>query len=170
MVNGSTDIPPHPLLPPPKKKGRGEDVKPYRYIFVHQYSSMLELTKPGSYGAVSVYGPQIFSLLGFDTETAEYLTQGNYVSYLFLMTFAWILIDAVGRRKLLLGGSAALTVSFFLLTAFGGLAFNAENLGISNLGPAIPGIITLYLATGAFGIGWLATVWVSSPSNLLVLS
>lgn len=113
------------------------------------------------YGAVSVYGPQIFELLGFETNVAEYLTQGNYISYLALMTFAWMLIDAVGRRKLMVGGSVVLTVSFLLLTVFGGLAFNSEQLGIPDIAPAIPGIVTLYIATGAFGIGWLSTVWVS---------
>ncbi|KAI4763362.1 general substrate transporter [Aureobasidium sp. EXF-3400] len=111
------------------------------------------------YGAVSVYGPQIFELLGFDTRMSEYLTQGNYVSYFILMTFAWLLVDAVGRRKVLLGGSIVLTVCFFLLTLFGGLAFNAEDLDIPEVAVAIPGIVALYVATGAFGIGWLATIW-----------
>jgi len=111
------------------------------------------------YGAVSVYGPQIFELLGFDTRMSEYLTQGNYVSYFILMTFAWLLVDAVGRRKVLLGGSFILTVCFFLLTLFGGLASNAKDLGIPEVAVAIPGIVALYVATGAFGIGWLATIW-----------
>lgn len=113
------------------------------------------------YGAVSVYGPQIFELLGFDTRMSEYLTQGNYVSYFILMTFAWLLVDAVGRRKVLLGGSIVLTICFFLLTLFGGLAFNADDYGIPEVAVAIPGIVALYVATGAFGIGWLATIWVS---------
>lgn len=113
------------------------------------------------YGAVSVYGPQIFELLGFDTRMSEYLTQGNYVSYFILMTFAWLLVDAVGRRKVLLGGSLVLTVCFFLLTLFGGLAFNADDFGIPEVAVAIPGIVALFVATGAFGIGWLATIWVS---------
>ncbi|KAK2614189.1 hypothetical protein N8I77_001038 [Diaporthe amygdali] len=109
------------------------------------------------YGAVSVYGPQIFELLGFSVRMAEYVTQANYVSYFFLMTLAWILIDAVGRRKLLLGGSVALTTCFALLTLFGALAMNStsQDIGAS----AILGTITLFIATGAFGIGWLATVW-----------
>ncbi|KAH0366696.1 general substrate transporter, partial [Aureobasidium melanogenum] len=111
------------------------------------------------YGAVSVYGPQIFELLGFDTRMSEYLTQGNYVSYFILMTFAWLLVDAVGRRAVLLGGSLVLTVCFFLLTLFGGLAFNSEELGIPDVAVAVPGIVALYVATGAFGIGWLATIW-----------
>ncbi|CAD0097611.1 unnamed protein product [Aureobasidium mustum] len=112
------------------------------------------------YGAVSVYGPQIFELLGFDTRMSEYLTQGNYVSYFILMTFAWLLVDAVGRRNVLLGGSIVLTVCFFLLTLFGGLAFNSEELGIPDVAVAVPGIVALYVATGAFGIGWLATIWI----------
>jgi MFS family permease len=40
------------------------------------------------YGAVSVYGPQIFELLGFRVRMAEYLTLGNYTSYFLLMTLA----------------------------------------------------------------------------------
>lgn len=48
------------------------------------------------YGAVSVYGPQIFELLGFNVRIAEYLTMGNYVFYLAMMTFAWLLIDRKG--------------------------------------------------------------------------
>lgn len=130
------------------------------------------------YGAVSVYGPQIFEvgqshqsrsftsltdrstqLLGFDVKMAEYITQANYVSYFFLMTLAWILIDAVGRRKLLLGGSVALTVCFALLTLFGALAMNSNSSSGSLGAPAIFGTVTLFIATGAFGIGWLATVW-----------
>lgn len=90
---------------------------------------------------------------------AEYITQANYVSYFFLMTLAWILIDAVGRRKLLLGGSVALTVCFALLTLFGALAMNSNSSSGSLGAPAIFGTVTLFIATGAFGIGWLATVW-----------
>lgn len=115
------------------------------------------------YGAVSVYGPQIFELLGFGVRNAEYLTMANYVSYFFLMTFAWLLIDAVGRRKLLLGGSVVMTSCFILLAIFGGLAMASQgpspSLAIPTLAVAVPGIVALFVSTGAFGIGWLATVW-----------
>lgn len=96
-------------------------------------------------------------LLGFGVKQAEYVTQANYISYFLLMTLAWVLIDAVGRRKLLLGGSAVLTLCFLLLALFGGLAMTspAQRPGL----PAILGTVALFLATGAFGIGWLATVW-----------
>lgn len=75
------------------------------------------------------------------------------------MTFAWLLIDAVGRRTLLVSGSAALTICFLLLTVFAGLAMNADKLSIPVDTVAIPGIVSLFVATGAFGIGWLATPW-----------
>ena len=109
--------------------------------------------------AVSVYGPQIFELLGYEVEKSEYLTQGNYISYFLLMTFAWLLVDAVGRRTVLLGGSAVLTTSFFLLAIFAGIAMNRKPLHLPVDAMGIPGIVTLFIATGAFGIGWLATIW-----------
>ena len=113
------------------------------------------------YGAVSVYGPQIFELLGYGTRMSEYLTQANYISYFFLMTFAWLLIDAVGRRPLLNWGSVVLTSCFILLTLFAGLVDDSDRWGINKTAVAVPGIVALFIATGAFGIGWLATVWVS---------
>jgi Sugar (and other) transporter len=111
------------------------------------------------YGAVSVYGPQIFELLGFAVMTAEYLTMGNYLFYLCMMTFAWLLIDRTGRRWLMVHSAWLLTLSFLLLTLLGGLAMNSSNLHISSKAPAIPGVVILYLATSAFGIGWLVPPW-----------
>lgn len=93
------------------------------------------------YGAVSVYGPQIFELLGYGVRKSEFLTQGNYVSYFVLMTFAWLLIDAVGRRALMVWGSALLTLGFALLAVFAGLERNSEQLGIPSEAVAIPGIV-----------------------------
>ena len=75
------------------------------------------------------------------------------------MTFAWLLVDAVGRRTVLLWGSSVLTVSFFLLTLFAGLAMNRGTLGLPVDAMAVPGSVVLFIATGAFGIGWLATIW-----------
>ncbi|KAI9880534.1 MAG: hypothetical protein M1830_002574 [Pleopsidium flavum] len=111
------------------------------------------------YGALSVYGPQIFELLGFGVRTSEYLTQGNYVFYFFMMTFAWLLIDRVGRRILMVSGAFGISGCFAILTLLGGLATNSSQLGIPNLAASIPGIVVLYIATAMFGIGWLATVW-----------
>jgi MFS family permease len=93
------------------------------------------------YGAVSVYGPQIFELLGYSVQKSEFLTQGNFISYFVLMTFAWLLIDAVGRRSLMLWGSVLLTLCFVLLAVFGGLVTNSEQLGIPSEAVAIPGIV-----------------------------
>lgn len=109
------------------------------------------------YGAVSVYGPQIFELLGFDVKKAEFLTLGNYVSYFIMMTFAWMTIDVLGRRKLMVWGSIGLASCFALLTIFGGLAQDLPNF--PDLAVEIPGSIILFLATAIFGIGWLTTVW-----------
>ncbi|KIW09600.1 uncharacterized protein PV09_00469 [Verruconis gallopava] len=111
------------------------------------------------YDAVSVYGPQIFELPVFKVRRPEELTQANYISYLIFITLSWLLIDAVGRRSLMVLGSAVLTTSFLLLALFGGLAMNNDSLNILTLAAAIPGIFTLFVATWAFGVCWLATVW-----------
>ena len=111
------------------------------------------------YGAVSVYGPQIFELLGFTVTTAEFLTLGNYVFYFLMMTVAWMLIDRVGRRKLMVDGALWLAISFALLTVLGGLASNGKKMSIPLLATGIPGIVVLYLATSVFGIGWLVPPW-----------
>lgn len=75
------------------------------------------------------------------------------------MTIAWLLVDALGRRKLLIRGSVLLSSSFLLLALFGGLSMNSSTLKIPAFAPGILGIVVLFIATGAFGIGWLATVW-----------
>lgn len=111
------------------------------------------------YGAVSVYGPQMFGLLGFSVSDSEWLTMGNYLFYLGMMTFAWILIDRQGRRWLLVRGAFWLAVSFALLAILGGLAHNREQLHIPLLATGIPGIVVLYMATAVFGIGWLVPPW-----------
>ncbi|WPA95771.1 uncharacterized protein RHO25_000374 [Cercospora beticola] len=111
------------------------------------------------YGAVSVYGPQIFEQLGYGVRLSEYLTMANFISYFILMTLAWVLIDALGRRTVMLYGSGTMTLCFLLLAVFGGLSRYHEDLHIHVNAVAIPGIVALFVATGAFGIGWLTPVW-----------
>jgi len=109
------------------------------------------------YGAVSVYGPQIFQLLGFSVRSAEYVTLGNYISYFLMMTAAWMTIDTLGRRKLMVWGSIGLSTCFALLTVFGGLSLDASHVSV--FVTEILGSITLFVATAIFGVCWLATVW-----------
>ncbi|PMD57163.1 general substrate transporter [Hyaloscypha bicolor E] len=108
-------------------------------------------------GAVSVYGPQIFQLLGFDTWEAEYLTLGNYILYSLMMASAWLSMNIVGRRKLMVWGAAGLAICFAILTGFGGIAQGLPD--VPDLAVEIPGSVTLFVATTTFCIGWLATVW-----------
>jgi Sugar (and other) transporter len=102
------------------------------------------------YGAVSVYGPQIFQLLGFDTWEAEYLTLGNYILYSLMMASAWLSINIVGRRKLMVWGAAGFAICFAILTGFGGIAQGLPD--VPDLAVEIPGSVTLFVATTIFGI------------------
>ncbi|KAK8855084.1 general substrate transporter [Apiospora arundinis] len=109
------------------------------------------------YGAVSVYGPQVFELLGFGVRDAEYVTLGNFISYFLFMTVAWLWIDRYGRRKLMVWGSVGLSTCFALLSVFGALSLDVPS--VSRLAAEIPGSIVMFVATAIFGICWLATVW-----------
>lgn len=119
---------------------------------IHTPQSLLTLT-------AQVYGPQIFELLGFGVTEAEYITLGNYLFYFLMMTLSWVLIDRIGRRRLMLQGAIWLSVSFALLTLLGGLAYNRQRLSIPLLATGIPSTIVLYAATSVFGIGWLVPPW-----------
>ena len=52
-----------------------------------------------------------------------------------------------------------MAAGFLILTLLGGLAQNAEKLNIPDEPIAIVGGVVLFLATGAFGIGWLSQPW-----------
>lgn len=109
------------------------------------------------YGAVSVYGPQIFMLLGMDSGLAEIMTLVNYFLYFAMMTLAWKTIDVLGRRKLMVWGSGGLAICFALLTVMGGIStdfFHEPKLAVEVLGSFI-----LVVATAIFGVCWLATAW-----------
>jgi len=98
-----------------------------------------------SYGAVSVYGPQIFELLGFSTRNAEFLTLGNYISHFLMVTFAWLSIDVVGHHKLMIWGSIGLA------SCLASSQSSADASGIPALAVEVPGSAILFIATAIFG-------------------
>ncbi|OTB15243.1 hypothetical protein K445DRAFT_318080 [Daldinia sp. EC12] len=106
------------------------------------------------YGAVSVYGSQIFQLLGMLPWISEYATLGNYIFYFITMVFTVNLVDKYGRRRLMLWGSCGLTICFTIL------AITAMNLLSSDGGfKSTVGTIVLVGLTAIFGASWLTTVW-----------
>lgn len=105
-------------------------------------------------GAVSVYGSQIFQLLGLSSWVAEYATLGNYIFYFITMVVTTSSVDKYGRRKLMLGGSCGLTICFTLLglVAMGALTDNYSFI-------LSMGTMSLVASTAIFGACWLTTVW-----------
>jgi sugar porter (SP) family MFS transporter len=142
-------------------------------------------------GALSVYGPQLFELLGRSTEIAQFLTMGNYVVYFAAMTLAWMLIDKLGRRKLLVVGAFTMAAGYVLLTIFAGLATkydassltsilkhkhkkskHGDNSGKNDalqMGTSIAGIVLLYAITSTFGITSLCPCFLI-PSEIFPLT
>ncbi|KAI0384956.1 general substrate transporter [Hypomontagnella monticulosa] len=131
---------------------KGSQFHPSMIVVMGQVNQALT-----GYGAVSVYGPQIFELLGLDVREAEWTTLGNYIVYFLMMTVAWKTIDVYGRRKLMVWGSAGLAACFAVLAVLGGISVDVlhnPKLTIEILGSAV-----LFLSTSIFGVTWLTTAW-----------
>lgn len=69
---------------------------------------------------VSVYSLErqleaVFQLLAFSVLTSNYSTLGNYVVYWAMMTFAWMLINRVGRHRLMVYRATWLVLAFGVL-------------------------------------------------------
>ncbi|KAI0101162.1 general substrate transporter [Daldinia grandis] len=105
-------------------------------------------------GAISVYGTQIFQLLGLSSWVAEYTTLGNYIFYFIIMIITTNAIDRYGRRRLMLGGSCGLTLCYTLL-GFVAMGLLTDDYSFR----LCMGTIALVGSTATFGACWLTTVW-----------
>ncbi|HUC91089.1 MAG TPA: sugar porter family MFS transporter [Paenibacillus sp.] len=100
--------------------------------------------------AIMYYAPEIFKEMGAGTDSS--LTQTvliGLINFLFTILAVW-LIDKVGRKALLLVGSALMTVSLIVI----GSAFQA---GLTS-GPLVLIFILIYVAAFAISLG--PVVWV----------
>ncbi|MNI10386.1 Arabinose-proton symporter [compost metagenome] len=100
--------------------------------------------------AVMYYAPEIFKATGAGTNTA--LSQTilvGLINFIFTILAIW-LIDRVGRKALLLVGSASMMVCLIVI----GLAFQTGNTS----GPLVLIFILLYVASFAISLG--PVVWV----------
>jgi sugar porter (SP) family MFS transporter len=126
-------------------------------------SSMAQINQAlTGYAAVAVYGPQMFQLLGLAPKKSEFVTQADFVLFFASMTLAWLLVDRIGRRSLMVWGAAGLTISYAALTGLGRVAsdtIHTPQIQMANVPIAVSGVVVLFLATSILGIGWLATAW-----------
>lgn len=100
--------------------------------------------------AIMYYAPEIFKEMGLGTDAS--LTQTIWIgliNFLFTILSVW-LIDKVGRKALLLTGSALMTICLLIIGA-------AFKMGLTS-GPLVLIVILVYVASFAISLG--PVVWV----------
>ncbi len=116
---------------------------------------------------VVYYGPRILAAAGFEDIAALFGQVGLGVINLAFTILALVFIDSLGRRPLLIGGMAVVTVALVVIGALflaGGAAplDEAAAAPMSRaLGIAIGAAISVYMAAIAFSI--CAVIWVLTP-------
>lgn len=100
--------------------------------------------------AVMYYAPEIFKATGAGTNASLYQTiLVGFINFAFTILSLW-LIDKVGRKALLLVGSASMTLCLLVI----GIAFHTGHTS----GPLVLVLILLYVASFAVSLG--PVVWV----------
>ncbi|MBB3108637.1 SP family arabinose:H+ symporter-like MFS transporter [Paenibacillus phyllosphaerae] len=100
--------------------------------------------------AVMYYAPEIFKETGAGTNASLYQTiLVGFINFIFTILSLW-LIDKVGRKALLLVGSASMTVCLLVI----GIAFQTGHTS----GPLVLIFVLLYVASFAVSLG--PVVWV----------
>ncbi|KAK7757798.1 hypothetical protein SLS62_000176 [Diatrype stigma] len=120
---------------------------------------------------ITMYGPTIFHIAGFDPEKSLWVSGLNNIFYAFATLICVFTIDRIGRRWTLYWGSVAQAIAMFLV---GGLAkggLNAQATGstepASRWGAAAASMVFLY--TFVFGATWLTVPWLY-PAEIFPLN
>ena len=111
----------------------------------------------GGITAVVIYGPIVFSQAGYDAVKVGWLSALNNTCGILGTYICSLIIDRLGRRKMLYVGSLGCSVSMFLAGAFAKLVVdhpeNAQGYGAGS-------IVFLFFFTMFFSSTWLMVTWI----------
>ncbi|BGP51154.1 hypothetical protein JCM10450v2_007083 [Rhodotorula kratochvilovae] len=112
--------------------------------------------------AINYYSPTIFRSIGITGGNTSLLTTGLFgvVKTVASLIWAFLLIDHLGRVKILIIGSAGGAVSMYIIGAYIALAKpqNKTNPSLDSAG--IAGVFFFYLWTTFYSLSWNGTPWV----------
>jgi SP family sugar:H+ symporter-like MFS transporter len=111
--------------------------------------------------AVMYFGEYLWAAAGF-TEEHGLLINVTLGAVLVISTLvSMVLVDRIGRRPLLLGGSAVMSTTLLILTAvFVFSAHNAQGVLVMTSAEAQITLLAEHLFIFAFGVSWGPVVWV----------
>lgn len=117
----------------------------------------------GGVNSIVYYASLLFLNIGFSVNQSNLLSGGLFTWFFLVSFIPWLLIDNVGRRKLLLTCIPLMSIAFCLQSGF---ASRIDNDGDFAVGIAACIMVFMYMAL--FTIGFQAVVWVY-PSEVLPL-
>lgn len=112
--------------------------------------------------AINYYSPTVFKSLGITGTDTGFLTTGIFGVVKTVLTFVWLLwlIDHLGRRNLLIIGSAGGSICMWIIGAYIKIAEPGKNTsGVMTPG-GIAAIFFFYLWTAFYSPSWNGTPWV----------
>ncbi|RYP73348.1 hypothetical protein DL770_007798 [Monosporascus sp. CRB-9-2] len=113
--------------------------------------------------AINYYSPTVFRSIGIQGTNTTFLTTGLFGVVKTVLTFVWllVLIDHVGRRKLLIIGATGGSLCMWFIGAYVKISDPESNQNNERLSSA--GIVTVfffYLWTAFYTPSWNGTPWV----------
>ncbi|KPV71552.1 uncharacterized protein RHOBADRAFT_40363 [Rhodotorula graminis WP1] len=143
---------------------------PIRHLFSRGYLFRRMLTTAGLFclqngtgiNAINYYSPTIFRSIGVTGGNTSLFTTGLFgvVKTVASLIWAFLLIDHLGRTKLLMIGSAGCSVSMFIVGGYIAIG-KPQNKTTSSLDSGgVAAIFFLYLWTTFYAITWNGTPWV----------
>jgi len=122
------------------------------------------IRSPGSgINAINYYSPTVFRSIGIQGTNTAFLTTGIFGVVKTVLTFVWllVLIDKMGRRKLLMIGATGGSLCMWFIGAYIKISKpenNQENTKLSSGG--IAAVFFFYLWTAFYTPSWNGTPWV----------
>ncbi|KAL1409221.1 hypothetical protein Q8F55_006054 [Vanrija albida] len=110
---------------------------------------------------VTIYAPTIFSLAGFDSNKAQWISGLNNIFYMFSTLIAVFTIDRIGRRWTIYWGSVMQGIAMFLCGGFSRLGLDSRSAGDTAAAAryGIAAASMVFLFTFVFGATWLTVPW-----------
>ncbi|KAH7887856.1 general substrate transporter [Phlebopus sp. FC_14] len=99
---------------------------------------------------ITYYATILFQRLGLSDTTSRIIAAANGTEYFMASLVAIVLIDRVGRRKLMLLGAVGQCITMVLLAVLGSLKGTAAQVVSS---------VLLFVFNSFFAVGWLGMTW-----------
>ncbi len=142
---------------------RQEGERSYRDMFKRYYKrvfiamSAQALAQLNGINVISYYAPLVFEQAGWVGRKAILMTGINGITYLLSTIPPWYIVDAWGRRFILLSGALAMIVSLSLISYFIYIDITLTPLLV---------VIFVMIYNAAFGYSWGPIPWLYPPEIL----